>query len=92
MSLYYERGYLWLYILVNVEFYCHFCVYNVVPVYLLPCFTSMTTMETSFILNFVLSLTNWLMEVNGHQSDLATNILVNKLYISQKAISHKGFK
>ncbi len=32
------------------------------------------------------------MEVNGHQSDLATNILVNKLYISQKAISHKGFK
>ncbi len=42
---------------------------------------------TTFLSNIL-----YRMEVNGHQSDLATNILVNKLYISQKAISHNGFK
>ncbi len=36
MNLYYVYGYLWLYIFVNVEFYCNFCIYNAVSVYLLP--------------------------------------------------------
>ncbi len=36
MNLYYVYGYLWLYISVNVEFYCNFCIYNAVSVYLLP--------------------------------------------------------
>ncbi len=42
---------------------------------------------TTFLSNIL-----YRMEVNVHQSDLATNVLVNKLYISQKMISHKGFK
>ncbi len=63
MNLYYVRGYLWLYIFVNMDFYCNFCIYNAVPVNLLP--------GVEFVL--------YIKDHNGNKFDFKLCVILDKL-------------